>query len=310
MAELLEKRREQMFPKLTPAQLGRLGARCARRETASGEILLNVGESPHGLFVVTGGEIEVQVPTSDVQSETCTYTLLTVLTPGDFSGEMSTLRGAPGLARLRVRAPGAVLQLALDDLRRVVQDDAELSELMMRAFILRRLGILQSGSSEVIVLGTSRAGDTLRIREFLTRNARPYLNLDIDHDPDARALLERFHVEPQEVPVVVCRGAEVLRNPSNAALADCLGLNGRADDGGVHDLIIIGAGPAGLAAAVYAASEGLDTRVIDTFAPGGQAGTSSRIENYLGFPTGISGQDLAARAFVQAEKFGAQVAVA
>jgi thioredoxin reductase (NADPH) len=308
--DLLERRREQMFPRLTAAQLARLEAHCAHRNTTTGEVLLNVGETPRSLFIVTAGTVEVLMPTSDVRTETCDYALLNVLTTGDFSGEMSTLRGTPGLVRLRVGEPGAVLQMGLDELRRVVQLDAELSELMMRAFILRRMGILQSGSSEVTVLGSSRAGGTLRVREFLSRNARPYVDIDIDHDPEAQALLERFHVQPQELPVVVCHAGEVLRNPDNRTLAECLGINGQPDDTGVHDVIVIGAGPAGLAAAVYAASEGLDVRIVDSFAPGGQAGTSSRIENYLGFPTGISGAALAGRALSQAQKFGAQLSVA
>lgn len=307
--DLIEKRREQMFPKLTPAQLARFAAHCTRRETTAGEILLNVGERPNGLFIVTAGSLEALTPTSDVQTATCGYKLLNVLTDGDFTGEMSTLRGTPGLAQLRVRESGAVLEVGLDEVRRLVQSDAELSELMMRAFILRRMGILQSGSGDVTVLGSSHAGNTLRIREFLTRNARPYVDLNIDQDADAQALLERFHVQTQDLPVVVCRG-KVLRNPDNATLADCLGINGQPDDSGVHDVIIIGAGPAGLAAAVYAASEGLDVRIVDSFAPGGQAGTSSRIENYLGFPTGISGAALAGRALSQAQKFGAQLSVA
>jgi len=299
-----------MFPKLTAAQLARLEACCARRASTAGEILLKVGERPRGLFVVIAGTVEVLAPTSDVHTGTWTDTLLNVLTPGDFSGEMSTLRGTPGLACLRVGQPGAVLELALDELRRVVQNDAELSELMMRAFILRRMGMLEAGSSEVTVLGSTHAGDTLRIREFLTRNARPYLDVEIDHDADAQALLERFHVRPEELPVVVCRAGQVLRNPDNRSLAECLGINGQPDDARVHDVIIIGAGPAGLATAVYAASEGLDVRMVDSFAPGGQAGTSSRIENYLGFPTGISGAALAGRALSQAQKFGAQLSVA
>lgn len=308
--DLIEKRREQMFPKLTPAQIARLERHCALRETTAGEILLNVGDRPRGLFIITAGSVEVLIPTSDVHTETCNYTLANVLTTGDFSGEMSTLRGTPGLARLRVWQPGAVLQVSLDELRRVVQNDAELSELMMRAFILRRMGMLQSGSSEVTVLGSGQSANTLRIRQFLTRNARPHAYIDLDHDPDAQALFERFHVQPQDLPVVVCRAGEVLRNPDNGVLAEFAGINGEPDDTGVHDLIIVGAGPAGLAAAVYAASEGLDVRIVDTFAPGGQAGTSSRIENYLGFPTGISGGALAGRAFSQAQKFGAQLSVA
>jgi thioredoxin reductase (NADPH) len=236
--------------------------------------------------------------------------LLFLLSPGDFTGEMSTLRGTPALVRIRVREAGAVLLIDAEQLRRIVQNDAELSELFMRAFILRRMSVIESGHSEVLLLGTDHSADTLRLREFLTRNVRPYVNIDIEHDADAQALLERFHVRSEDVPVVICRGGELLKNPSNADVAVCLGINAPPADDRVHDLLIIGAGPAGLAAAVYAASEGLDVRMVETFAPGGQAGTSSRIENYLGFPTGISGAALAGRAFSQAQKFGAQLSVA
>ena len=244
-----------------------------------------------------------------MHTATCGYDLLNVLTAGDFTGEMSTLRGTPALAQCASARRARSCRSVSTTCGALVQSDAELSELMMRAFILRRMGIVQSGSGDVTVLGSSHAGNTLRIREFLTRNARPYGDINIDQDPDAQALLERFHVQPQDLPVVVCRG-KVLRNPDNATLAECLGINGQPDDSVVHDVIIIGAGPAGLAAAVYAASEGLDVRVVDTFAPGGQAGTSSRIENYLGFPTGISGAALAGRALSQAQKFGAQLSIA
>jgi thioredoxin reductase (NADPH) len=310
-SELLEKRRAQMFPKLSPAQLARIERYSEPHATTAGEILLDLGQEPRGIFLVASGSVEVLLPfSSDVRSKACEWAFLNLLTPGDFSGEMTTLRGAAGLVRLRVREPGTVLQMNLDALRRVVQNDAELSELLMRAFILRRMGILESGLSDVIVLGSSHSGDTLRIREFLTRNGRPYVNIDIDREADARALLERFRVAPEETPVVICRGGEVLKNPENGALAECLGINAPHNDGVVHDLVVIGAGPAGLAAAVYAASEGLDTCVIDAFSPGGQAGTSSKIENYLGFPTGISGAALAGRALSQAQKFGAQINVA
>jgi thioredoxin reductase (NADPH) len=309
-AELLETRRAQMFPKLTAAQLARLGPYGERHATNGGEILLEAGAEPRGVFIVDSGSVEILAPTADVRSESCDYSLLNVLTPGDFSGEMNTLRGTPSLVRLRVREPGSVLRMGLEDLRRVVQNDAELSELFMRAFILRRVGVLQSGHSDVTVVGSNRSGDTLRIREFLTRNARPYVSIDIDNDDGARELLERFHVRPEEIPLLICRGGEFLKNPDNSGLAECLGINAPRSDDVVHDLIVIGAGPAGLAAAVYAASEGLDTCVVDTFAPGGQAGTSSRIENYLGFPTGISGAALAGRAWSQAQKFGAQLNMA
>jgi thioredoxin reductase (NADPH) len=299
-----------MFPKLTSAQLLRLQPHSARHATKAGEILLEAGDEPRGVFIVERGSVEVLVPTSDVRSETCDYALLNVLTAGDFSGEMNSLRGAAGLVRLRVREPGSVLQMSLEDLRRVVQNDAELSELFMRAFILRRMGVLESGHSEVTLLGSSRSGDTLRIREFLTRNARPYVNIDVDRDAGARALLKRFHVGHEELPVVICRRGELLENPDNRRLAECVGINAPRNDEAVHDFVVIGAGPAGLAAAVYATSEGADTCVVDTFAPGGQAGTSSLIENYLGFPTGISGGALAGRALSQAQKFGAQINMA
>ena len=306
---LLAQRRGQMFPKLTAAQLARLERQGTRLQTQAGEILQELSEISRGVFVVAAGSVEALVPPSATQAES-THELLYLLTPGDFTGEMSTLRGTRALARIRVREAGAVLLIDAEQLRRIVQNDAELSELFMRAFILRRMGVIESGRSEVLLLGSDHSADTLRLREFLTRNTRPYVNVDIEHDADAKAMLERFHVRSDEIPVVVCRGGELLKNPSNADVAQRLGMNAPATDDRVHDLLIIGAGPAGLAAAVYAASEGLDVRVVDTFAPGGQAGTSSRIENYLGFPTGISGAALAGRALSQAQKFGAQLSVA
>ena len=307
--DLLEERRAQMFPKLTSAQLARLERQGTPLQTRVGEILLDLGESPRGVFVVRAGSLEVLAPPAVTQA-TPDYELLYLLSPGDFTGEMSTLRGTPALVCVRVREAGAVLLIEAEQLRRIVQNDAELSELFMRAFILRRMSVIQSGRSEVLLLGSAHSADTLRLREFLTRNARPYVNIDVEHDADAQALLERFHVRGEDVPVVICRGGELLKNPSNAEVAECLGINAPPADDRVHDLLIIGAGPAGLAAAVYAASEGLDVRIVETFAPGGQAGTSSRIENYLGFPTGISGAALAGRAFSQAQKFGAQLSVA
>jgi thioredoxin reductase (NADPH) len=306
---LLEQRRAQMFPKLTPAQLARLERQGTRLQTHAGEILLELGALPRGVFVITAGTLEVLAPPAAAQSA-ADGELLFVLSTGDFTGEMSTLRGTAALVRVRVRDAGAVLLIDAEQLRRIVQNDAELSELLMRAFILRRMSVIESGHSEVLLLGSDHSADTLRLREFLTRNARPYVNIDIEHDADAQALLERFQVRAADVPVVVCRGAQLLKNPSNADVAECLGINAPVADDRVHDLLIIGGGPAGLAAAVYAASEGLEVRIVEAFAPGGQAGTSSRIENYLGFPTGISGGALAGRALSQAQKFGAQLSVA
>jgi thioredoxin reductase (NADPH) len=223
---------------------------------------------------------------------------------------MSTLQSVGSLVRSRVRESGEVLSISDDRLRTIVQTDAELSELFMRAFILRRVGLLQSQAGDVILLGSSRSAGTLRLQQFFTRNSYPFVNLDVNSDPSVQALLERFHVTADEVPILLCRGEVVLKNPSNEEVAACLGMNQRIDDDRVRDVIVVGAGPAGLASAVYAASEGLDTLVLETGTPGGQAGSSSKIENYLGFPTGISGLALAARARVQAQKFGAEIRTA
>ena len=304
MTDLRETRREQMFPKLTPAQIGRLDAYGKRMHIRAGEVLAEPGDRYGRLLAVLSGAIDIVLP--GIAGET----LLTVHTAGDFAGEMSALRGAGASVRARVREDGEVIAIERDDLRRLVQADADLSELFMRAFILRRMGLISAEQGDVILIGSSHSADTLRVRQFLGRNSFPYVSVDVDRDADVAALLERFHVGVDEVPVVVCRGEAVLRNPTNERLAECLRMNPEIDDATVRDLIVIGAGPAGLAAAVYGASEGLDVLVLESTAPGGQAGTSSKIENYLGFPTGISGQALAGRAAVQAQKFGADVAVA
>ena len=207
-------------------------------------------------------------------------------------------------------AVGEVIEVGRDDLLALIQTDGDLSEILMRAFILRRAELIARGVGDVVLLGSAHCQGTLRIREFLTRNGHPYTLLDLDRDAGAEELLERFHVSAADVPVVICRGDVVLRNPTNQQIADCLGFNDAIDQTTIRDLVIVGAGPSGLAAAVYGASEGLDVLVVESTAPGGQAGASSKIENYLGFPTGISGQDLADRAYTQAEKFGAQVIIA
>jgi len=303
-ASPLQNRREQAFPVLTPAQVARLLPHGRRRAVSSGEVLAEPGDRHRELFVVLSGSVEILYPRVDGEE------LIVVHQPGQFSGEMSALRGSASMVRARVRAGGEVLAIDEAALRHVVQTDADLSELFMRAFILRRVGLVSSGQGGVILLGSRHSADTLRLRQFLTRNNYPYTSIDVDEDASVQALLERFHIQVQDIPVVLCRGERVLKNPGNAQLADCLGLNPQFEDDRLRDLVVIGAGPGGLAAAVYGASEGLDVLVIETSAPGGQTGTSSRIENYLGFPTGISGQALAGRALVQAQKFGAEVAVA
>ena len=226
-----------------------------------------------------------------------------------FSGETSMLTGRPVFVQIRAGEPGEVIELDRAALLALVQTDSELSEILMRAFVLRRVELIARGYGDVVLVGSTYCSGTLRIKEFLTRNGHPYAYVDLDRDADVQSLLDRFDIAAADIPVLICRGTVVLRNPTNAQIADCLGFNAAIDQTKLRDLVVIGAGPSGLSAAVYAASEGLDALVVEGAAAGGQAGSSSRIENYIGFPTGISGQDLAARAFAQAEKFGAQVMI-
>ncbi len=297
-------RREQMFPRLTEGQLGRICRVGARRPVQTGQILYEPGQRHTSFFVVVEGSVEVVRPL-DGREE-----MISVLGPGQFTGEINMLSGRGSLALARVVADGVVVQVNRDHLHALVQGDSELSEILMRAFILRRVALVASGEAELLLLGSRHSAPTLRLKEFLTRNVHPFTYHDVESDPEAEALLCRFDVAPHEVPVILCKGGTVLRNPSIEALASALGLSPDLDAATIHDVVIVGGGPAGLAAAVYAASEGLDVLVLEGTAPGGQAGTSSRIENYLGFPTGISGQALAGRALTQAEKFGAEVAIA
>lgn len=297
-------RKDQIFPILTPAQIARLAAHGNKIAVHRGQVLAEPGDRHRKLFVVLSGSIEVVRPT--MQGEQ----LIVVLTAGMFTGEMSTLRGVGSLVRARASEDAELLAIPDDQLRIVVQTDAMLSELFMRAFILRRVALVAAQQGDVILIGSRHSAGTLRVQQFLTRNAYPYVNLDVESDSGVQALLDRFHVTIDDIPIVICRGEKMAKNPSNEQLAQCLEMNPQIDCKTVRDLIVIGAGPAGLAAAVYAASEGLNVLVLETNAPGGQAGSSSRIENYLGFPTGISGQALAGRALVQAQKFGAEVAIA
>jgi thioredoxin reductase (NADPH) len=252
---------------------------------------------------VLEGEIEVLAPHG------ATEAIITVHGRHEFTGEVTLLTGRRALVRGLARTQTRVLRLEPAQFRSIVQTDAELSEIIMRAFILRRMGLFLESVSNVVVLGSRHSATTLRLQEFLTRNGYPHRYVDVDSEPEVQALLDDFHVHVADVPVLIC-GERVLRNPSNAEVAECLGLNGPIVSDSVLDVVIVGAGPAGLAAAVYAASEGLEVLVVEATAPGGQAGTSSKIENYLGFPTGISGQALAQRALIQAEKFGARLTIA
>ena len=301
---LTKSQREKIFPKLTPVQISRITLHGRIRSVQSGKVLIEQGDRTVPFFVVITGEVEILRPLGARE------TLVTVHGPGEFTGEVNMLSGRRSLVRARVTKPGKVIELDHQQMLGLIQTDAELSDILMRAFILRRVELIAAGVGDIVLVGSTYSADTLRIREFLMRNGHPYSYIDLERDPDVQNLLKSFQVSASEIPVLICRGQIVLRNSSNQEIADCLGFNESIDQTHVRDLIIIGAGPSGLAAAVYGASEGLDVLMLETSSPGGQAGSSSRIENYLGFPTGISGQELAARAFNQAQKFGAHMLVA
>ena len=293
------------FPVLTPAQIERIAKHGRAREVRRGEVLVEAGDLVTPFFVVTRGQIEIVQPTAaggEVQ--------IAVHGPRQFTGEVNMLSGRRALVRVRVAEPGEVIEMDRERLLTLVQTDSDLSEIIMRAFILRRIALISRGLGDAVLVGSTHCAGTLRIKEFLTRNGYPHAFIDLDHDTGVQELLDRFHVTMAEVPVLICHGKDVLRNPSNPEIAECLGFNDAIDQTHVRDMVIVGAGPSGLAAAVYGASEGLDVLALESHAPGGQAGSSSKIENYLGFPTGISGQDLAGRAYTQAQKFGAQLMIA
>ncbi len=294
----------QTFPILTPSQIDRIRPFGKVRPMSVGEILFDVGDTHIPFFVLLSGAMEIVQP--DMQGERP----IAKHVAGEFTGEISMISQRRCLVRGRVTEPGDFLELTPEQFRALVARDAELSDILMRAFILRRLELINQGSGNVIVLGSRHSGGTLILREFLVRNGHPYTYVDLDNDKRSQELLDQFHIQVSEIPVIICGGRKVLRNPTIQQLADCLGFNVSIDATQVRDLVIVGAGPAGLAAAVYAGSEGLETLIIETASPGGQAGSSSKIENYLGFPMGVSGQELASRALTQAEKFGAQLMVA
>src|SRR3989442_13555439 len=296
-------RAEHIYPTLTPAQLARIAAHGRRRQVERGEVLVEAGEQTARLFVVASGRIDIFRRSQRGEE------LVVSFGPGMFTGEVTMLSGRRGLAQIRAGAVGEVIEVGRDDLLALIQTDGELSEILMRAFILRRVELIARGVSDVVLLGSSHCQGTLRVREFLTRNGQPHAMLHWDRDAGVQELLDRFHVTAADIPVVITCGEVVLKNPNNQEIAVALGFNDAIDQTHVRDLVIVGAGPSGLAAAVYGASEGLDVLVVESTAPGGQAGASSKIENYLGFPTGIAGIDLAARATNQAQKFGAQLMV-
>lgn len=294
----------QTFPVLTEVQINRLRSASKLRQVQPGDILFQPGDTGVPFFVLLSGQLEIVQPTLNGERHITTHG------PGAFTGELSMISGQRCIVRGRVAEAGEFLEMNSEGLHSLIARDAEMSEILMRAFILRRLALISNNLGTVILMGSRHCANTLRLREFLARNSHPYTYVDLDTDKTSQELLDRFHVEMKDVPVVICYTGTLLRNPSTQKLADCLGLNVSINSSQLRDVIIVGAGPSGLAAAVYAASEGLDALLVETEAPGGQAGSSSKIENYLGFPTGLSGQELATRAIHQAQKFGAKMLVA
>jgi thioredoxin reductase (NADPH) len=292
------------FPKLTDAQIAQLGASSKPRHVNKSDILFNQESADHGVFVVLTGSVQIIGVSNGVES------ILSVLGPGEFTGEVTQLSGRRSLVLCRAFEASELLEIDRSNLRRIMQTDALLGDVFLRAFLLRRIFLIANSIGDAVLIGSGLSSDTLRLRTFLGRNGHPYTYRDVDVDADIQIVLDHFSVQITDIPVLICRGQLVLRNPTNAETAACFGLNVGIDQVGIFDLVVVGAGPAGLAAAVYGASEGLSVLVVESNAPGGQAGSSSRIENYLGFPMGISGQELADRAFVQAEKFGAQISIA
>ncbi len=295
-----EANQAEMFPTLTAEQIGRIAPFAHERTLADGERLWDQGDRNNPLFVVVVGEVEILSGKDQ---------LITVHHAGAFTGDVDLLAGRPAVVRARARGATRLLEMPSERLRALVQTDADLSEIFLRAFILRRAALMTRGQGNVVLIGSRHSAGTLALQEFLTRNNQPHAYLDLDLDSEVQKTLDSFDVTVDDVPVLICRGKTILKKPTIEQVGECLGLN-RVNEEVVRDIVVIGAGPAGLAAAVYAASEGLDVLVVESSAPGGQAGSSSRIENYLGFPTGITGQELASNAFFQAVKFDAKFVVA
>ena len=301
---IMDTRRHQMFPVLEPMEIERVRRFGKVRSYGAGEALAKVGEKGHGLTVILAGTVDItQHDESGRRDPIVTYGA------GAFMGELAQLAGRPALVDAYAQTAVDALIIPPEQLRALLIAEAELGERIMRALILRRVGLLERGAGGPVIVGRAENGDVLRLQSFLQRNGHPRQTLNPESDPEAKALIERFHVDPGQLPIVLCPGGELLRNPSENELARCIGLVGPIDPNRVYDVAIVGAGPAGLAAAVYAASEGLSVLVLDCRAFGGQAGASARIENYLGFPTGITGMALMARAHNQARKFGVEMAI-
>jgi thioredoxin reductase (NADPH) len=301
---VMDTRREQMFPKLQPFEIERVRRFGEMRSFGAGEPLFEVGYVGHGFGIILAGQVEV------TRYDPSGHRLpLVIVGAGAFLGELAQLAGRPALVDACAREPVEALMIPPDQLRGLLVAEAELGERIMRALILRRVGLLETGAGGPVIVGRAENGDVLRLEGFLRRNGHPHQFLDPESDPEAKALVERFHVDPGQLPIVLCPSGQLLRNPGEGELARGIGLVRPIDPSRLFDVAVIGAGPAGLAAAVYAGSEGLRALILDCRAFGGQASASARIENYLGFPTGITGMALMARAYHQAQKFGVEMAI-
>ncbi len=301
---IIDTRRDQMFPTLEVAEIERVRRFGKVRSYGAGEALARVGEVGLGLTIILAGKVDItQRDQSGLRTPIVTHG------PGAFMGELAQLAGRPALVDAYAQGPVEALIIPPDQLRALLIGEAELGERIMRALILRRVGLIETGAGGPVIVGRAENGDVLRLEGFLRRNGHPHQRLNPETDPEAKALIDRFQVDAGQLPIVLCPGGQLLRNPSEIELARCIGLVGPIDPNRVYDVAVVGAGPAGLATAVYAGSEGLSVLVLDCRAFGGQAGASARIENYLGFPTGISGMALMARAYNQAQKFGVEMAI-
>jgi hypothetical protein len=301
---VIEARRDQIFPVLEQAEVGRLWRFGELQSYAAGDRIVATGEIAPGAFVILAGRVEVTQRAMPGHSE-----LIVTHNPGSFMGELAQLSGRPSLVDAYAKAAVQALLIPPRRLRDLLVEEAEQGERIMRALILRRVALLDAGAGGPVIVGSADHADVLRLENFLTRNGHPHQRLDPQTDPCAQTLIERFHIDARELPIVLCPNGQLLRNPSDVELARCIGLVRPIDPDKIYDVVIVGAGPAGLAAAVYAGSEGLSVLTLDCRAFGGQAGASARIENYLGFPTGISGLALMARAYHQAHKFGVDTAI-
>jgi len=301
---IIAERGAQMFPTLTGLELARLKRFGTPMRFAAGEAMQRTGETGHGLMLILSGEAEVtQVAHGHAPLHITTHKA------GSFMGELAQLSGRPVLVDAVALTDVEAVAIPPDRLRALIIAEAMLGERIMRALILRRVGLIESGGGGPVIVGSTGDGNVLRLVNFLRRNGHPYTQLDPAGDSCAQTLVGQFEVTPDELPIVLCPSGKLLRNPDENALARCLGLVGTLDADALYDVVVVGAGPAGLATSVYAGSEGLKVLTLDCRSFGGQAGASSRIENYLGFPTGISGMALMGRAYNQAQKFGVEMAI-